>query len=527
LATLKNKLINYKLSAILIFLLLVVSFILSLYGLNEVHNWGGDFAGYIMQAQSICQGEIAEFLEANRFTIEESTYQMGPVAYPWGFPLLMAPLYAVFGLNILALKSLNIIFYIIFLIILWLGFRQYHSYFWRIILFWLFAFNPNFLHFMNNVLSDIPFLVFSTITILFLGKVTIQQRIFISNIGDQLLLGGLIALSFFIRTQGILILAALAVTQFIEILKNVNLEYEREVGKNIKLQQSIFGRFFIASHKLWIFVLPYASFLVLALLWKFVLPEGGSSHFLLLKEISLWIMIKNIHHYLIGVPVRFLTGVPSYSLQYTIYGASILLAFIGSYERRKSDYHIIIFCLIYIFLLIIWPHKQGIRFLFPLLPFYVSFVITGLIKFFEVFQGRWKIFMKIFSVSFIGIILILFLRLSAINAFENNANQRRMNEGPYLPAATELFSFISQNIEEDKTIVFFKPRVMRLFTNRNSISIEQIDKLWKGDYLCIKKGAYSHQLGENYVASLQQDNMNNLLFENKDFQLYKIKKFQK
>jgi hypothetical protein len=54
--------------------------------LTEGHVWDGDFAEYVMQGESVWQGEISAFLQRNRFAMEESTYQVGPVAYPWGFP---------------------------------------------------------------------------------------------------------------------------------------------------------------------------------------------------------------------------------------------------------------------------------------------------------------------------------------------------------------------------------------------------------------------------------------------------------
>jgi hypothetical protein len=84
-------------------------------GLTNGHDWGDDFAAYIMQAKSITEGRHSEFIEANRFTIEQSSYPIGPVAYPWGFPVLLAPFYALFGLNMIALKSVSIICFLLFL----------------------------------------------------------------------------------------------------------------------------------------------------------------------------------------------------------------------------------------------------------------------------------------------------------------------------------------------------------------------------------------------------------------------------
>ena len=73
------------------FLLLMVAVVV--WGtLRQGHDWGDDFAAYIMQAQSIVTGTIPEFMEENRFTIAESSVGFGPYAYPWGTPLLLAPI---------------------------------------------------------------------------------------------------------------------------------------------------------------------------------------------------------------------------------------------------------------------------------------------------------------------------------------------------------------------------------------------------------------------------------------------------
>src|SRR5262245_52236129 len=96
-------------------------------GLTHGHNWGDDFAAYIMQAKSITEAAPRSFVDKNRFTVEQSSYPFGPVAYPWGFPLVLAPLYALFGLNPMALKSVGVLSYLLFLLALWFAFRRIHT----------------------------------------------------------------------------------------------------------------------------------------------------------------------------------------------------------------------------------------------------------------------------------------------------------------------------------------------------------------------------------------------------------------
>ncbi len=200
-------------------LIVTISAVLIFGGLTTGHDWGGDFSAYIMQSKSIVEEQTSEFIEENRFTINESSSSMGPVAYPWGFPLMLAPFYAIFGLNIFALKFVGFICFLLFLLVLWWGFKRYHTHYWRIILVSLFAFNPIFILFINNVISDIPFLLTSTLSVLLIGRLVINKQKLISPFFDQVLLGALIASSYFIRTNGILLLITLGINNKIPLVR--------------------------------------------------------------------------------------------------------------------------------------------------------------------------------------------------------------------------------------------------------------------------------------------------------------------
>lgn len=50
--------------------------------LTTGHDWGDDFASYIMQAKAILDGNVQEFVTRNAFTIEQSSFLIGPIAAP-------------------------------------------------------------------------------------------------------------------------------------------------------------------------------------------------------------------------------------------------------------------------------------------------------------------------------------------------------------------------------------------------------------------------------------------------------------
>lgn len=74
------------------------------------HIFNGDFALYIRQAQSIQYGDMQQVFSDMQEMIAHSTYQRySPILYPWGYPLLLFPCVALFGINYFAFKIVGVI----------------------------------------------------------------------------------------------------------------------------------------------------------------------------------------------------------------------------------------------------------------------------------------------------------------------------------------------------------------------------------------------------------------------------------
>ena len=159
---------NQELKPIYFFIFLIIPLYLFLGSsfLTVGHYWGGDFSAYIMQAQSILDGTVQQFIEENTFTIKNTLPGLGPILYPWGYPVLILPAIYFFGINLLAIKAINFLFFLLFLICVYFLFVYRLSKFKLFILLCLFAFSPVLLYSHDFILSDIPFLFFSTLSIL-------------------------------------------------------------------------------------------------------------------------------------------------------------------------------------------------------------------------------------------------------------------------------------------------------------------------------------------------------------------------
>ena len=72
------------------------------------HNQGDDFALYLRQARSLFDGDTAQVVADNRFAVLNSDRGFSPIAYPWGFPLLLAPFVHLWGLDYDRLKLVEV-----------------------------------------------------------------------------------------------------------------------------------------------------------------------------------------------------------------------------------------------------------------------------------------------------------------------------------------------------------------------------------------------------------------------------------
>src|SRR5512138_333387 len=198
----------------LLFIIIVISVIIGTCILTRGHQWGDDFAWYILQAKSIVTGTTDEFIEISDYTNYQSTQHLGPLAYPWGYPLILAPVYAIKGIHPLTLKLPGIFFFAGFLICLYFLVKDRLTQTESLLITGLFAFNPLLLRFLDQILSDIPFLFFSMLALLYMTDSRPRTR------GRLVLIGSIISIAYFVRTTGILLLASFVVVEFLEWLQH-------------------------------------------------------------------------------------------------------------------------------------------------------------------------------------------------------------------------------------------------------------------------------------------------------------------
>ncbi len=330
--------------------------ILSVLLLKKGHNWGDDFALYINQARSLTQGTVAELQEKNTFSIKHSSFHtFSPTLAPWGWPIILSPLVYIFGVNITAFKLWNCVLFILFLIVFFKLIRKEFNLYLSLLVVVFLGTNIKYLKHLNNILTEIPFLLLSMTTLLLIRNYNYKDF----QVKTSLLLGMLIFSSFYVRSEGFMLVIALFFWQ----LKSF---------RNDKFKLNLVFAVY--------FFLPLLSAVSCYLLFSLILPNGFLTHF---NDSSLVSYAK-----LVGSADYYLAALNNMTVNnYNIYLFSFLVVLFcaGFIKNFYQDLHLSMYLLSLIVVYLIWPFNE-FRYLFVFYPLVIYFITVGckyLLDFYE------------------------------------------------------------------------------------------------------------------------------------------------
>ena len=476
----------------LLSIMILTSLVIGASTLRRGHEWGDDFAWYILQARSILQGTTDEFMQQSIFTNQQSTTHLGPLAYPWGYPLILVPVYAVKGISPLALKLPSFFFFAGFLVCLYFLYKERLTQTESLILVAVFAFNPLLLQFLDQILSDIPFLFFSTLALLLMTR---EEK---SNLLHYAWIGAATFFTTFLRVTGILLLGCFLIVEFFNIL---NRRADRSAVMQIVRRSAVVC-------------------LVFALLWVLNLvlfPSGGESY--LSQYEGLLETAREMAPAYFNVFGLFFGETPGWRYLYYVLIPFFLL---GAWDRRQQEPIFLLFFVFWMLVHITYPYWQGPRYVFPLLPIFIYFIYRGMkVLLTKLPQGYHLTGQRILYGFWILIAGVSFVN-SVTNASLNLQNNREIS-GPFDSFSMEVYSYIKEETPPDSVIIFFKPRVMVMMTDHPTIMSTECDRMLKGDYLVL-----SRKVGANQQIPPEQIDACQLPLEqvlkNNRFVIYQIQK---
>jgi hypothetical protein len=491
--------------------------ILALTGLVHVtsiscgHGWaGGDFAWYIMQAQSIVDGTTHSVaaMGVDRFENSSRIYMDGPANYPWGFPILLSPLIAIFGTNLLPLKWLIVALLLISQVFLYLLLKGRICSVSALLIALLFGINPFIVQFKNNIVSDVPFAMLCFLSLYLVHKIILTRKRLLGRGADEAIVGLSIMAAVITRIHGFALLAPLL----------ISLAMARRVSPKPSQKSRTFGRKFVIA------AIPYAAFCLGVLAISLVLPSAQAGYikahlpFLLRDpgEVALTIAYNLVFY--AALPARFF-DIPV--LEHLINLIALPLAVLGSLKRLKIDLVLLTFVAVYTSIFLFFPFYQGARFILPIFPFYLYFSAVG----------AQEVVLRLRGSSANTPVLYLLL-ISAVTigttseAWANVPRDCKVAEGPYSAESQDMFSYVRSQTLHSDTIVFFKPRVLMLYTGRRSIIHVRLDKILSsgGDFVLLYSSpAFDRGVNARLRKTLTTSpNCFQLAYGNQKFQLYRI-----
>ena len=451
--------------------------------IRQGNAWGDDFALYIRHAENIVCG--IPYVDTG-YIYNPAVPVYGPPAYPPIFPLLLAPVIRLFGLNFWAMKFEQVIFLVLALVAVYGYARRYLPSSHALSIIGLIGFNPHFWDAKDNILSDLPFLFFFWTIAWLLAK---QEG---RNWRWALWCGSVVYLAIATRTIGIVILAGLLIFDLIKV--------HRPTWFSL-LTCLVCGALLVAQH--------------------FALSSSGHSGYLDLFHPTLRGVMHNSAAYARAFGA-FWMGSSRGLLAMTIVLVTSALGVVGIYRRVSSGFSaldVILVC--YLGAVIVWPGTPGIRLIYPLLPFYVFLIVAGLA------DATANIPRYSRNTSFAALVLLI---ASGYMQTYQQSRFRIIPETDGLASYRDLCQYIRTDTGRDAVFLCRRPRALALFTGRAAAVYQTAPdgEIWQflqsihGEYLsCNRKEPQDLEFLVPWIA--RNRNRLNLEYHNADFDLYRIR----
>lgn len=507
-----NQLLSFRKRCMIGAALALISAALSFFTLHYGQEWGADYALYMRYAIQIVQGSAEQ------------------MRVPWGFPLMLAPVYAITGFDtssfsdVIYYKIPGAICLALLTFVLYLYFSKRFSYRWAVVLTACFGLNPVFINYTNEILTNLPYLLFSTLSIVCLRRFFDEEKLS-RQIVFAFLSGLCVCAANLIRSDGILLLMALGCLHLVCLIsfifrKNPFLHSltKYDPVRRIPVHLIPYVTYFAATQLMFVFIqAPVLASNVTSTAMKILtvsFVNGFQYYFPLLEsflqsllpfgifpELALWVMIPLV---IIGIVRCF----------------------------RKDMLSVIFFFGTLLFYMLVWL-RQGLRYIFPILPMLILFLAAGVQALASALDQRsnHRSIHRPRMIPMIAIICAVGLFSSSmLGAVGNMEKGRQYNRQSFSVEAKATYRYIQEATEENAVIVFFKPEVVRLNTGRaSSDEASMISDIDLPTYLLITDDRTSEDqfIPDEYptAEALERafDVAVTLIYENELFQLYSIK----
>ena len=482
---------------LILFILILAIGIFFMSTIREGHRWAGDFSMYVHHAKNIVEGK--PFGETG-YIYNPHYPQLGPKTYPPVFPLLLAPAYKVFHLDLRPMKMEIIAFFMLALTLLIIITSREISFPYQILLIGIVGLNPFFWDFKDYVLSDIPFLVFTYISLFLFHRTYAKGSRSKIRIIDSLWIGIFMYLSFGTKTIGFVLIPSVIILDLIK------------------------------RRKLSLYVIMTIGIFSILMILQTLLIHGDSDYFDQFFPFRPIYILKNIVIYMSSLAQFFDTGYHSLLwLQYALFISIIIFSGFGYYSRLKSITIYEVFLPLYMAIVILWPTHQGFRFLIPVIPFVIFYFFIGYKRVVNYLSRRFGHISLNKCLRYPIVLWIAFIAFAYVCKY-STLDFTSISDGIHTNETKALFQYINEYTKQDDVFMCKNPRILNLYTGRkSSVYFNPVDKKDLWNY--IREIGATHLIvetkGPSFLArfiQLYKDSLY-LTYSNKDFQVYRVDSF--
>ena len=536
-----------KADCVLFALIVILILTINLLSLDNNCYWGDDFAAYISEGISIADGYFDKQVKLNVLMHPSplpDEAMRGSLVYVWGYPLLLALVYAVAGFDRVGFTS--IIYYklpsalalALMAGVLYLFLRRRMGRALSFTLSFLFCSCYEFRVSINSLYSDVVFLFFAVLS-LYLAEVFLDAHTRRGAAGSTLIYGALLGTALWFtyetRLNGIAILFACAAATIIYLIRR-----RREID----------GKGALAL------LAPYICFLLLKLVSEAVLAPA-TANTSDISDVTLHTVLGNLESYYYSLrqwltlivddiitnrlntylPLLTNTGDDTYGVignfctafDRVCVSIVLLITLTGIItDGIRCNLHLTLFAVVYLTVVCMLPYNQGIRYIYPvmvLIPLYFGCALTRCGRLLAaLFKGRGKRFWAGLSAA-LAALICTFTLVSALKGIDYARKNPELiiPDGPqdfyrmyaYTPCAIETYNYITGSTPEDCVIGFIKPRALYLNTGRLSVRTDMNGhSLDEVDYLLCCAGVGEEQLTGEWRSRFTP------VFSNAEFTLY-------
>lgn len=434
------------------------------------HTWGDDFTLYLRQAGSLVDGNVGQVIADNHFNVDNAAKPgFSPYVYPWGFPLLLAPFYRVFGLDYAALKMVEVACLVAFLWAFravlgrrmrpWLAFATTASV----------ATTLAYLAYTDKLVSENPYMAAAAITLWWLDHLRNGRRLHEATRRQLVVLGLLAMLVFNVRREGLAIVAAIATAQLLDLR----------------------GHWHAADR--WKVATPLVTFAGSVVALQLMLPstlapsyDGAGLH-------QTWRKLHDSFQLAFAhqVGVDDLTGLGLGLLTaLVVVGVGVRL-----WRCPGTDAPLVVYAVGSMTIVGMIP-ATDFRYLLGVTPYAIYFAAQAVASVPLPRAATARHVAPRFATAALAAISVMHLTdlPSAISAAGDFNDAGRVLEGPESPHAQAAFGAVRTYTHQDDVIAFFKVRALTFYTDRRGVQSSDLEILRRrSDYFLMRRGTVPGQ----------------------------------